>query len=52
MPGCRIGAESIIGVCFVVTKDISTYVATAGIPARVIKKREERCCKTIFVTCF
>jgi len=40
MDNCNIGESSIIGAAAVVTKNIPSFSIAAGIPARVIKKRQ------------
>lgn len=42
LPGVTIGKGSIIGSNAVVTKDIPPYTISVGIPARVIKRWDER----------
>ena len=39
LAGVRIGKGAVI-CCAVVTKDVEPYTVVAGVPARVIKKRE------------
>ncbi len=41
MDGVTIGKGTIIGAGSVVTKDIPPYVIAAGVPARIIRKRDE-----------
>jgi len=41
LAGVRIGANSWIGANAVVTKDIPPYSIAAGVPARVIRRRDE-----------
>ena len=41
MPGVHIGKGSIIGAGAVVTKDIPPYSIAVGVPAKVVKKRDE-----------
>ncbi|MGZ9197173.1 MAG: DapH/DapD/GlmU-related protein, partial [Candidatus Deferrimicrobiaceae bacterium] len=41
VPGIRIGRWSVIGAGAVVTKDIPDNCTAVGVPARVIKTREE-----------
>lgn len=40
--GCKIGNHVIIAAGSVVTKDISDYAIVGGVPAKVIKSRNER----------
>lgn len=40
LPGVNIGEYSIIGAGGVVTKDIPPYVVAGGVPAKIIKRRE------------
>lgn len=40
LPGVTVGKGSIIGAGAVVTKDIEPYSIAAGVPAKVIKKRQ------------
>jgi galactoside O-acetyltransferase len=40
LPGVKIGDGSVVGAGAVVTKDIPSYSVAAGVPAKVIKKRE------------
>jgi len=40
MPGCNIGAHSIIAAGAIVTKDVPEYSIVGGIPAKVIKYRK------------
>lgn len=42
MPGVMIGEDCVIGAGAVVTKDIPAHSVVAGIPAKVIKKTNER----------
>jgi acetyltransferase-like isoleucine patch superfamily enzyme len=39
LPGVRIGIGSIVGAGTVVTKDVEPYTIVAGIPAKVLRKR-------------
>ena len=39
--GVRIGAGALIGAAAVVTKDVPPRMVAAGVPAKVIKPREE-----------
>jgi len=39
LPGVKIGKGAIVAAGAVVTKDVSSFVYVAGIPARIIKKR-------------
>jgi maltose O-acetyltransferase len=40
LPGVTIGRSSVIGAGAVVTKDIPPYSVAAGVPARVIRRRD------------
>lgn len=40
LPGVTIGEGAMIGAGAVVTKDISPYFVAAGVPARIIRKRD------------
>jgi len=40
MPGVTIGENSIVGAHSFVTEDISDNVIAAGVPAKIIKKRD------------
>lgn len=42
LPGVSIGNGSIIGTCAVVTKDVPDFAVVAGVPARVIKYRDDK----------
>ena len=42
LPGITIGRGSIIGTSAVVTKDVPENVVAAGVPAKVIKKIDEK----------
>ncbi len=41
LPGCSVGEWAIVGAGAVVTKDIPAYAVAAGVPARIVKWREE-----------
>lgn len=41
MPGVHIGSHSVIGAGSVVTKDVPEYAVVAGVPAKVIKYRNQ-----------
>ena len=41
LPGVRVGAHSIVGAGAVVTADIPDYAIVAGVPARIIRYRDE-----------
>lgn len=40
LPGVRIGYGAVIGTCSVVTKDVPPLAIVAGVPAKIIGKRE------------
>ena len=42
LPGVRIGEGAIIGAGAVVSRSVPAYAVAAGIPARVIRQRDER----------
>ena len=43
MPGNKIGVGAIVGAGSVVTKDVPDYAVAAGIPAKIIRYRKEKC---------
>lgn len=47
MPGVRIGDHAIIGANAVVTKDIPPYAIVGGVPAKIIRYRNEEKEKTV-----
>jgi acetyltransferase-like isoleucine patch superfamily enzyme len=42
LPGVTVGRNSVVGACSLVRADIPDNVVAVGVPARVIKKIEER----------
>ena len=42
MPGVTVGENSIVGACSFVNKDIPDNVVAAGIPAKIIRRNEDR----------
>lgn len=42
MPGVTIGENSIVGACSFVNKDVPPNVIVAGVPARILKKVEDK----------
>jgi acetyltransferase-like isoleucine patch superfamily enzyme len=43
LPGVKIGEGSIIGAGSVVAKDVEPYTVVAGVPAKVLRRRNEDC---------
>ena len=43
LPGVKIGKGSIIGAGSVVNKDVEPYTVVAGVPAKVLRRRNEDC---------
>lgn len=41
LPGVRIGKGSVIGACALVTKDVEPYSVVGGVPAKLIRKRND-----------
>lgn len=43
LPGVKIGEGSIIGAGSVVAKDVEPYTVVAGVPAKVLRRRNKEC---------
>ncbi|OOQ57226.1 transferase [Mucilaginibacter pedocola] len=42
LPGVKIGDGAVIAAGAIVTKDVPAYTVAAGVPAKVVSKREEK----------
>ncbi len=42
MPGVRIGEGAVVGACSLVNKDVPPYTVVVGVPAKPLKRLEQR----------